>query len=204
MKYVLSFLGMLAVLVPTFGKSYFGDTTLASKKFDQLTILGVANLDGVTATEISITGPMTAATITANAIEVIGPVKLIKSHLKKVLITGPVSLNKVKSDTVTITGYSDFTDVSISKSLTITGMLNASHSRFNTVTLTMSESVLKDSLAKSIVVKCPDSDESHQKLMFYGNTRVDMVEFESGHGEVHVYGKNVKVGKVKGAEVIQH
>lgn len=174
--------------VPTFGKSYLGDTTLSSKKFDQLTIVGVANLDAVIAKDISITGPLKASNITTDTFSV----------------TGPVSLTDVTSDTVTITGYSEFTNVSVSKSLTITGMLNAKRSVFNAITLTMSESVLADSSAKSIVVKHPNSDEARQKLMLYGNSHIDTVEFESGQGEVHLYGANAKVANVKGAEVIQH
>lgn len=192
------------MLVPTFGKNYLGDTTISSKKFDQLTILGEVNLDAVDAKEISITGPLKVSTITADTLSVTGPVSLKKSQLKDVVITGPVSLTDVTSDVVIITGYSDFTNVTVAKNLTLIGNLNASSSVFNTVTLTMSESVITDSLAKSIIVKRPNSDDAHQKLRLYGNTRIDAIEFESGQGEVHVYGKNCKVGNVKGAEVIQH
>ncbi|QOL19716.1 hypothetical protein [Candidatus Bodocaedibacter vickermanii] len=205
MKYVLVFLGILNISVTAFGKSYFGDTTLSSKKFDQLTVLGVANLDAVTAKENSITGPLTASNITADTFSVTGPMSLKTAKLKKVVITGPVSLTDVTSDTVTITGYSDFTNVTVAKNLTLIGRLNALNSSFNAVTLTMSESMITDSFAKSIVVKRPNSDDQHQKLMFYGNTRIDNVMFESEQGEVHVvYGNKVKIGDVKGAKIIHH
>jgi hypothetical protein len=82
-------------------------------------------------------------------------------------------------------------------------MLKASNSRFNAVTLTTSESVIRDSSAKSIVVKRPDSDAFHQKLMLYGDTHIEEIVFESGRGEVHVQGSTVKVGKVTGAKIIQ-
>jgi hypothetical protein len=204
MRYTLVFLGILAMSAPILGKSYLGDTTLSSKKFDQLTILGVAKLDTVIAKEISITGPLRASNITADTLSVIGPATLAKGTVPKILITGAVSLTDVTSDTVTITGFSDFTNVTVNKNLEIIGMLKALNSRFNSVILTMSESVITDSSAKAIVVKRPDSDAPHQTLSLYGNTHVDTVEFESGHGEIHVYGKNVTVGNVKGAEVIQH
>lgn len=204
MKYTLVFLGILTILSPAFGKSYLGDTTLSSKKFDQLKILGVANLDSIIAQEISITGPLKASNITADDMSVTGPMSLKTAKLKKLVITGPVSLTDVTSDTVTITGYSDFTNVTVAKNLVITGMLKATHSQFSSVTLTMSESILTESSVKSIHVKRPDSDKQHQTLMLYGNTQIDAIEFESGHGKVHVYGKNVKVKNVKGAEVIQH
>jgi hypothetical protein len=44
-------------------------------------------------------------------------------------------------------------------------MLKVANSRFNIVTLTMSESVIRDSSTKSIVVKRPNSDDPYQKLM---------------------------------------
>lgn len=192
------------MLVLAFGKSYLGDTTLSSKKFDQLTVLGVANLNAIIAKEISITGPLKASNITSDDMSVTGPMSLKTAKLKKLVMTGPVSLTDVTSNTVTITGYSDFKNVTVAKDLVITGMLKASNSRFNSVTLTMSESVITDSSATSIVVKRPDSDAQHQTLSLYGNMHIDTVVFESEHGEVHVYGKNVKVGNMKGAEVIQH
>lgn len=204
MTYALVFLGVLMMLVPTFGKNYLGDTTISSKKFDQLTILGEVNLDAVDAKEISITGPLKASNITADTFSVTGPASLKTAKLKKLVITGPVSLTDVTTDTVTITGYSDFTNVTVTKNLTLIGMLNTSNSLFDAVTLTMDESVLTDSSVKSIVVNRPNSNDPHQKLRLYGNTRIDNVMFESGQGEVHVYGKNCKVGNVKGAEVIQH
>ncbi|MDP3935776.1 MAG: hypothetical protein Q8Q56_02150 [Alphaproteobacteria bacterium] len=191
-------------MVPTFAESYLGDTNLSSKKFDQLIIIGGAKLDLVIAKSISITGPLGASNITADAMNITGPASLKTAKLKEVVITGPVSLTDVTSDTVTITGYADFTNVTVAKDLQITGMLKANHSIFNTITLNMSESKIRDSSAKSIAVKRPNSDEPHQKLRLYGNTYIDTIVFESGYGEVHLYGRNIKVGNVKGAEVIQH
>lgn len=204
MKYTLVFVGILTILPPAFGKSYLGDTTLSSKKFDQLTVLGVANLDSIIAKKISITGPLKASNITSDDMNVTGPMSLKTAKLKKLVVTGPVSLTDVTSDTIMITGYSDFTNVTVAKDLIITGIIKASNSRFNSITLTMSESMITDSAASSIVVKCPDSDAPYQTLSLYGNIHIDTVKFESGHGKVHVYGKNVKVENVKGAEVIQH
>jgi hypothetical protein len=76
MKYVVIFLGLLMIVVPSFGKKYLGDTTLSSKKFDQVSILGVANLDVVSAKEISITGLMVDLKATRNrALEVYAGVR---------------------------------------------------------------------------------------------------------------------------------
>lgn len=204
MKYVLVFLGILTILSPTFAEKFCGNTTLSSKKFDQLSVLGVANLDSIIAQEISITVPFKASNITSDDMSITGPMSLKTAKLKKLVITGPVSLTDVTSDTVTIRGYSDFTNVTVAKDLVITGMLKATHSQFNSVTLTMSKSILTESSVKSIHVKRADSDKQHQTLSLYGNTHIDAIEFESGQGKIHAYGENVTVGNVKGAEVIQH
>jgi hypothetical protein len=203
-KYVLVFLSVLIVSVPVVGKMYIGDTHLTSKKMDDLTILGVANLDNITAATISVTGPLNASNLIWDSFSVTGPISLINGTFKKTSITGPVSLAEVTSDTITITGFADFKNVTVTKELTVIGMLKASNSRLNSILLTMSESVIRDSSAKSIVVKRPNSDEPHQKLMLYGNTRIDEVIFESGQGEVHIHGENAKVENVKGAKVIEH
>lgn len=204
MKYALILLSVLIASVPIVGKMYMGDTHLTSKKMDDLTILGDANLDNITATTILVTGPLKASNITADIFTVTGPISLTNGTFKKASITGPVSLADVTSDNITITGFADFTNVTVTKDLVITGMLKALNSRLNSVILTMSESVITNSSAKSIVVKHPNSDELHQKLMLYGNTHIDTVVFESGQGEVHLHGENAKVENVKGAEVIQH
>lgn len=204
MKYVLILLSVLITSVPIIGKMYMGDTTLTSKKMDDLTILGVANLDNITAATISVTGPLNASNLISDDFSVTGPISVSKGTLKKISVTGPVSLTDVSSDDITITGYSDFTNVTVAKECMIIGMLNATQSKFNKVSLTMSESVIRDSAAKSIVVNRPDSDEAHQKLLLYGNTRIYEVVFESGQGEVHLYGENAKVENVKGAKIIQH
>jgi hypothetical protein len=39
--------------------------------------------------------------------------------------------------------------------------------------------------------------------VLYGDTHIDTIEFESGQGEIYVYGSNVKIGKVTGAKIIQ-
>jgi hypothetical protein len=151
-----------------------------------------------------VTGPLNASNLISHDFSVTGPISVSKGTLKKISVTGPVSLTDVSSDDITITGYSDFTNVTVAKECMIIGMLNATQSKFNNVSLTMSESVIRDSAAKSIVVKHPDSDEAHQKLMLYGNTRIDAVTFESGQGEIYVYGSNVKLSNASGAKVIRH
>lgn len=103
MKYTLVFLGILTVFMLTFAEIFCGNTTLSSKKFDQLTVLGFSNLDAVIAKEISITGPLKASNITADGMTVTGPMSLKTAKLKKLVITGPVSLTDVTSDTITIT-----------------------------------------------------------------------------------------------------
>lgn len=201
MRLLLIFLG---IFVPIFGKSYIGDTHLSNQKTDKITIFGCANLDNIVAKHIFITGPLSASNITADYFTVAGPVIVKKGLIQKSIITGNVVFSDVKGDNVNIIGSLSTDRLIVVESFEIIGTLNAKNSQFIKMILEMNESSMKDSKANELIVRQTNPKGKPQKLKLYGDTHINTIIFESGQGEVHVYGSNVKLSKVTGAKVIQH
>jgi hypothetical protein len=204
MRYALTILCLLDVIVPTFGKAYLGDTRLSSQRTDDITVMGVTSLDNIVARMISITGPLTANKITASQLSVTGPVKIDGGVFKKVSITGAVVLNHVTVDELKITGPVNADNLIVLESLDLIGSLNVQNSKLINVTLTMDESSFRDSKVTEIFIKRPSKKGEVQTLKLYGSPQISTVKFESGLGEIHVYGEGVTLGNVTGAKVIQH
>lgn len=197
---------VLITLAPVVGKKYLGDTSLSDLKTDEIIVLGQATLKKVIAKSLSITGPFKAVDLSAEQLTITGPATILQGTFKSIHIIGPAQLANIKTDQMVVTGFVDATNVNVFESLEIIGMLNATTSKFNHITLTCDISVMKDSTAKSIVVKRPNSRPDHapQQLKLYGNTRIDQVTFESGLGEVHIHGNDVHVSNVSGGKTIRH
>jgi cytoskeletal protein CcmA (bactofilin family) len=153
---------------------------------------------------MSITGFLKASNITVDNFTVTGPVTVSKSLILKGVITGSVAFDNVTSNKLSIVGSLGANHVIISETLEIIGTLNVQNSEFMKVVLTMSESSIKNSKVKELLVKKPESERKPQKLKLYGNVHISNIMFESDQGEVHVYGHNVKLLKIKGAKVMQH
>jgi hypothetical protein len=186
------------------GKVFLGNTRLSCEKTDEITIMGVAHLNNIVARIVSITGSFTAQKITTNELYVTGPVKIDTGLVKKTVMTGSVVLNHFTVDEIKVTGPLIADNLIVIDSLDLTGVLNIQNSRLIKVTVSMDESSVKDSNVTDIFIKRPTSNSEVQRLKVYGKTQINRVEFESRHGEIHVYGKGVKLGKVTGAKVIEH
>lgn len=204
MRFALKIICLLGAVFPVFGKAYLGGARLSSQKTDEITVMGVASLDNIVARSVSITGPLTANKITASQLSVTGPVKIGGGLFKKVSISGPVILDHVTADELKVIGPVDADSLIVLESLDLTGPLSIQNSKLINVTLTMDEGSVRNSKVTEIFVKRPSKKGEVQTLKLYGNTQISTVNFESGIGEIHVYGVGVTLGKISGAKVIKH
>jgi hypothetical protein len=204
MRSALIILCLSGILSGVYGKVFLGNTRLSSEKTDEITIMGEAHLDNIVARVVTITGSFTAHKITTNELYVTGSVKIDTGLVKKTEITGSVVLNHFTVDEIKVTGSVSADNLIVLDSLDLTGSLNIQNSRLIKVTVSLDEASVKDSKVTEIFIRRPSSNSEVQRLKLYGNTQINRVEFESGHGEIHVYGKGVKLGKVTGAKVIEH
>lgn len=204
MRLALQIIGVLGLMTDVVGKTYFGDTRLSSEKLDDVIVFGVTQLSDIVAGTFNITGPLTAKKITANQLTVTGPVNIEGGLFKKVSITGPVVLKQVTADELVITGPLIVENLVAVESLELIGPFTAINSQLIKVTLTMDESTFNNCRVSDILVKQPSTPGEVQKLYISGKTQVNTVKFESGAGEIHAQGTDVKLIHVIGAKVINY
>ncbi|QCP52889.1 hypothetical protein FAZ95_27670 [Trinickia violacea] len=171
-------------------QSMTGFVALQGKAYDDVKIVGVADMKQITAKSIDVTGPLTFKDVTLSG---------------ALTAQGPVSgSNVVAAGPVKVTGPFNVKRFVAKDSTDVIGGFSAEDSSFTDVAVLSNQVSLDRCKLRNLVIK-KDTSAKTQTVTLLGGTKVlGDITFDSGNGEV-VIAKGASVaGTVKGAKVIQN
>ncbi|MCP5322946.1 MAG: hypothetical protein H6492_02955 [Candidatus Paracaedibacteraceae bacterium] len=182
-----------------------GNVHFKSKKYKDLNVIGEARFEDVQSDVIVITGPFQFANLRATELIVTGPVAASeKGKFDKVVITGELILSDSIMNVLSVTGSCELNSVKVINQARVTGFFIAENSIFDNLCISGKKVVLNNSRASNLLIKKEPSLNQPQKLIVKGKTYIKEVVFESGQGEIHIYGKAVVIDNVTGAKITCH
>lgn len=204
MKSVKYALSILSFLSPVMAERMVGNITLSSKVVDELTITGNADLQHVQGNTITIFGKVSLNDLKCSQLKVTGPVAGENCTISRLYVTGKGEFKNCTVETFDGVGKFKLNAVKATGLTAIVGKLRCAACNFNTLELSSKRSELIDSHVGDLTVKKETVSSNVQTIHLKGKSHIKSIVFESGLGEVHIYGADVKIDSLKGAKRIQH
>lgn len=134
-----------------------------------------------------------------------GPVSASKKgKFDKIIITGGLVLGDSIMNVLSVTGSCELNGVKVINQARVTGFFIAENSIFDNLCISSEKAVLNNCRVSNLIFKKEPSLNQPQKLIVKGKTYIKEVVFESGKGEIQIYGKAAVIDNVSGAEITYH
>jgi hypothetical protein len=220
MKKFLSVLACTALLSPNvYGEDYMGEQTLKGKTLQDANFMGSSNLTDITATSLSVLGPLEFHNLTVEkGANIAGPVtKSEKGTFGSLSIVGILEATDITCKKLEAAGNVAVTGLTVNEDTNIVGSLilkaskdpKIAQNKLKNLNISAEETSLEGTTVEGAIVikKLPPSwlgGVKKQVLRLLGNTTVKgNISFESGTGTIEKSPDAKIEGKVTGATLVE-
>ncbi|MBA3238724.1 MAG: hypothetical protein H0T62_10330 [Parachlamydiaceae bacterium] len=177
-------------------ETFNGPTVLSEQSFEELIIIGPADLKNIRAESLTVTGPLKFHRIEVSGkTTVTGPMSGLEGNFENVIVNGPFRAKKLKIRTLDVTGPAALARFTFLGDAKINGPLEAKHGHFQNLKAGSEEGgksiSFYDVTAKNMTVRRGKKEEI---ITLAGRTEITgEITFESEKGRIETIGNNVKV-----------
>jgi phage baseplate assembly protein gpV len=183
-----------------------GQSNLKESKFKSIVVNGYLKFEELIVSDLlDVNGLLKGINLDCKALDVDGSVKVKKIKVNNVRVTGEFYANDAAiAQNLTVDGAIEGRNINVAGKTTLVGELDVRDSNFQVIDIISEECTLDSTTTKNITFKKPSTIFKTEKLVLKGNSTVagDVV-FESGKGEIYLYGDSTITGQVKGGTIVK-
>lgn len=179
---------------------FTGTTKLSNKTFEDIVVLGEADLTNIKTNSITIGGSLVFNHVDASDVNIAGSVKEGSSYLicKDLNVGGSIIAKNIKCANINVFGAAKLENIDVSDNISIAGRLELKKAKLKNLDAATSEIYLEDVTANDITIDTIPLSSDTQKLYLKGSSIISgSIKFESGKGIV-IIGDKVTTGKITG------